>query len=51
LYGILRQEDLAKTNCFLEFVKRAWTRLSIPFENFKISKLEQEGELSQLQLK
>jgi hypothetical protein len=32
-------------------VKKAWAKLSIPFDNFKIYQLEQEIELSQLGLK
>jgi hypothetical protein len=32
-------------------MKRAWAKLSIPFENFKISQLEEGVELPELQLK
>ncbi len=32
-------EDLVKTNFFVKVCKKAWVKLSIPLENFKMSLL------------
>jgi hypothetical protein len=47
-HGALGMKFLLELNCSPKFAKRAWTRLFIPFENFKISQLEQEIQLSKL---
>jgi hypothetical protein len=40
-----RYEDFVTTQLLQKVARRARTRLSIPFENFKISQLEQEIQI------
>jgi hypothetical protein len=49
--GLFGPEDLVKTKFIIMYCKRAWTGLSKFFEKFKIASLEEELELSKLQLK
>ncbi len=50
-HRILVMKALLELNYSQKITKRAWTRLSITFENLKIYQLEQKIQLSKLWLK